>query len=120
MFGFRPGRNSRHPGDRPPMWAPLSRAGRLTLAIAVIAGVVIALMILATRPVEASRDAVAAGACVQLSDSASAGAAVPDGHPHRDNRRPRFGICDAATSGTALRAAGCTARRCYHRLCLIT
>ena len=49
MGWYKPGRNPNHPGDPPPKWAPLSTRSRLALLVAVIAGVVIALMIISTR-----------------------------------------------------------------------
>ena len=49
MAWYKPGRNPDHPGNAPPKWAPLSKAGRLVLLVSVIAGVVIGLMIVATR-----------------------------------------------------------------------
>ncbi len=49
MAWFRPARNRDHPGDPPPKWAPMGRAGRVVLVITVIVGVVIALLIMSTR-----------------------------------------------------------------------
>lgn len=51
--GFRPYRNRNNPGDGPPKWG-LGRMGRLVIALTVVAGIVIALMIMATRPGDAS------------------------------------------------------------------
>ena len=56
MYGFRPARNRKHPGDRPPKWAPIGRNGRLVLLGTVVAGVVIALVILTTRTAAAADD----------------------------------------------------------------
>ncbi len=56
MAWFRPARNRDHPGDPPPRWAPISRAGRLVLVVTVITGIVIALMIMATRTTGATDD----------------------------------------------------------------
>ena len=56
MYGFRPARNRNHPGDPPPKSAPLSKRGRLALLGTVIAGVVIALMIIVTRTAGAADD----------------------------------------------------------------
>ena len=56
MAWFKPARNSAHPGDPPPRWAPISRAGRLVLVVTVITGIVIALMITATRTAGATHD----------------------------------------------------------------
>jgi hypothetical protein len=49
MWSYKPGRNPNHPGDPPPKWAPLSKWARLALLVTVIAGIVIAFLILATR-----------------------------------------------------------------------
>ena len=54
MAWYKPGRNPNHPGDPPPKWAPLSRRARLALLVTVIAGVVIALLIVATRSADAT------------------------------------------------------------------
>ena len=56
MYGFRPARNRKHPGDAPPTWAPTGRTGRLVLLGTVIAGVIIALVIIATRTADAADD----------------------------------------------------------------
>lgn len=60
MAWYEPGRNSNHPGDPPPRWAPLSKAARLALAVTVIAGIVIALLIIASRSAAATDDTDAA------------------------------------------------------------
>ena len=56
MYGFRPARNRKHPGDRPPKWAPIGRTGRLVLLGTVVAGIVIALVILTARTAAAADD----------------------------------------------------------------
>jgi hypothetical protein len=63
MGWYRPGRDPNHPGDAPPKWAPLSRTTRFALLFTVIAGVVIALMVISTRPAGAmdAADPPAAG-----------------------------------------------------------
>ena len=60
MAWYKPGRNPNHPGDPPPKWAPLSKTTRLALVVTVIAGVVIALLIVATRSAQATDGADAA------------------------------------------------------------
>jgi len=65
MAWYKPARNRNHPGDPPPKWAPISRAGRLVLVVTVIAGVVIAFVIIATRSAEATDDAAAACSLVR-------------------------------------------------------
>lgn len=67
MGWYEPGRNPNHPGDPPPKWARLSRTGRLVLLITVIAGVVIGLVIMATRTAGAADRSD--GATNQLSPS---------------------------------------------------
>lgn len=49
MAWYKPGRDPDHPGDPPPKWARLSRTARLALLITVIAGIVIALLVITTR-----------------------------------------------------------------------
>lgn len=61
---FRPARNRNSPGDPPPKWATIGRAGRLALVITVIVGVVIALVIIGARSADAA-DAVATPAMPQ-------------------------------------------------------
>lgn len=56
MYGFRPARNRKHPGDRPPKWAPIGRTGRFVLLGTVIVGIVIALVILTARTAAAADD----------------------------------------------------------------
>jgi len=58
MYGFRPARNRQHPGDRPPKWAPLGRFGRVAILLTVVAGVVIALLVIGTRPADALDEAL--------------------------------------------------------------
>jgi hypothetical protein len=57
VFGFRPARNRNDPGDPPPKWAPLGRAGRLILLVTVIVGIVIALLIMTSRTAGAADSA---------------------------------------------------------------
>ena len=54
MAWFKPARNRDHPGDPPPKWAPIGKAGRAALVVTVIVGIVIALLIIATRSAEAT------------------------------------------------------------------
>ena len=49
MAWFGTARHRDNPGDPPPGRAPVGRAGRLVLAVTVIAGVVIALLLVSTR-----------------------------------------------------------------------
>ena len=49
MAWFRPAGDREHPGDPPPEWAPMGKAGRLVLVITVIVGVVIALLLVSSR-----------------------------------------------------------------------
>lgn len=57
MYGFRPARNRKHPGDPPPKWAPLGRTGRLVVLVTVIVGIVIALLIMTSRTAGAADSA---------------------------------------------------------------
>lgn len=57
MAWYEPGRNPNHPGDPPPKWAPLSRTTRLALMVTVIAGIVIALVVITTRSADAADSA---------------------------------------------------------------
>ncbi|MFV2063453.1 MAG: hypothetical protein ACC726_08055 [Chloroflexota bacterium] len=47
MYGFRPYRNRKHPGDGPPNdgWGPLGRSGCLAIAVGFIAILVIAFIL---------------------------------------------------------------------------
>jgi len=71
MGWYKPGRDQDHPGDPPPQWAPPSRTTRIALLLTVIAGVVIALMVISTRSAGAT-DAVGvpeAGQVLMVSSS---------------------------------------------------
>jgi hypothetical protein len=54
MAWYKPGRDPNHPGDPPPKWAPLGKGTRIALLVTVIAGVVIALLIISARSADAS------------------------------------------------------------------
>ena len=56
MAWYKPGRNPNHPGDPPPKWAPLGKGTRIALLVTVIAGIVIALLIITTRSADAVSD----------------------------------------------------------------
>jgi hypothetical protein len=89
MWSYKPGRNPNHPGDPPPKWAPLSKRARLALLVTVIAGIVIALLILATRTAGAA-DGVGVGATPHASPPPWFGGGV---------ELPRYGLALTVPDG---------------------
>jgi hypothetical protein len=53
VYGFRPYRNRNNPGDGPPKWG-LGKTGWIVIALTVVAGILIALMVIGTRSGDAS------------------------------------------------------------------
>lgn len=49
MWDFKPARNRNAPGDPPPRWAPISKAGRIVLVATVIAAIVIGIVLAVSR-----------------------------------------------------------------------
>jgi len=56
MAWYRPGRDPNHPGDPPPQWALLGKGTRIALLVTVIAGIVIALLIMSSRSAGAAQE----------------------------------------------------------------
>jgi hypothetical protein len=73
MAWYKPARNRDHPGDPPPKWAPISRAGRWVLVVTVIAGTVIALLIMTARTAGAADEMVVATASPDTSPPSAMG-----------------------------------------------